>query len=132
MNSKDNTSAERRELIRLFRELCRQPLHPFPAARQRLKAPCSQGVYIIRDSAQRIAHVGRSRTGGEGICGRLKQHLANKSSFVYYHLDQNPARLRSGYTFQYLEVPARRTRALLEALAAGLLCPIHIDGKADE
>ena len=33
--------------------------------------------------------------------------------------------LRGGYTFGFVEIENARTRVLLEALTAGLLCPAH-------
>ena len=117
---------ERRLIIGLYRRLRQQPLVPFPKSRQRLLAPYTQGVYVIRCPESRVVHVGRTTRGYYGLHQRLGNHLQGKSSFVYYHLAQDPARLRDGYTFQYLEVEEPRQRALLEAFASAWLCPDHL------
>jgi hypothetical protein len=70
--------------------------------------------------------VGRTQRAKYGLHQRLSNHLAGKSSFVYYHLNQNGSLLRSGYTFQYLEVEDARKRALLETFASAWLCPDHL------
>jgi hypothetical protein len=95
-----------------------------------LNAPYTRGVYLIRDPADRVVHVGRTPRGKNGLHQRLSDHLAGRSSFVYYHLGQDGSRLRNGYTFQFIEVEDARTRALLEAFATGWLCPDHL-GLAD-
>ena len=51
--------------------------------------------------------------------------LAN-SSFVIVHLRSDGKALREGYTFQYLEVPNERERALLEHFATAWHCPEHL------
>jgi hypothetical protein len=122
---------ERRQVKALFEKLCRQPMESFPPPRGRLTASCQQGVYVIRDHKKRVVHVGRSRTGKRGLRQRLNNHLHGASSFVIHYLEGDGSRLRRGYTFQCIEIPGRRSRALVEALAAGLLCPLHIDGKRD-
>lgn len=110
----------------LFDTLLAKPLVPFPAPRARLIAPKERGVYIIRDKAGRVMHVGNTPRSVGGLTARLKSHLAGKSSFVNVYLGGDASRLRGGFTFQVLEVPAPRTRALLEAYAIGCLCPRHV------
>jgi hypothetical protein len=57
---------------------------------------------------------------------RLSNHLSGKSFFAESHLNGDGAKLRGSYSFQYLEVPDERLRALLEAYAIGHLCPTHV------
>ena len=116
----------RREIIRLFRQHCRQKIHPFPARRAKLCAPNGLGVYVIRDAANRVVHVGRIPRAKGGIHQRLCDHLSGRSSFAYYYLNGDSSQLREAYSFQYLEVPDSRERAILEAFATGWLCPAHL------
>jgi hypothetical protein len=117
---------ERVEIIKLFRELPRQPPVPFPQPRQKLVAPDAHGVCTIRDSPQHVVHVGRTVRGKNGLRQRLGNHLAGPSSFMQRHLAADGSALRDGYTFQYIEVARPRERALVEALASGWLCPDHL------
>lgn len=117
---------ERYIVIRLFKQLGRRPALPFPKSRQRLSAPYTRGVYAIRDPKGRVVHVGRTPRAKNGLHQRLGDHLAGRSSFAYFHLEGDGARLRDGYTFQYLEVEDSRKRALLEAYASAWLCPDHL------
>ena len=70
-------------------------------------------------------HVGTTKYGKEGLNQRLSNHLSGASSFSKKYLKPNRILLRDGYKFQCLQVRNPRTRALLEALTAGLLCPAH-------
>ena len=125
--------AERSSIKRLLKRLNRQPRHPFPSARARLEAPNTHGVYIIRDAARRVLHVGRTLRGKNGLRQRLKNHLQAQSSFVITYLKGHGRRLRSGYTFQYLEVTESRSRILLEYAATVWHCPAHLgDGAAQK
>ena len=117
---------ERHEITRLFRQLCRAPNRPFPKARAKLEAPDTHGVYVIRDPAKRVVHVGRTPRGYKGLNQRLYNHLYGSSSFTYKYLKGDGSELRAGYTFQCLEVRDARKRALLEAYATGWLCPMHL------
>jgi len=45
---------------------------------------------------------------------------------VVDYLDARPAELRRGFTYAWIVVPDDRLRALVEALATGRLCPLHI------
>ena len=110
----------------LFKQLLNRPVVQFPPSRGRLQAPTCKGVYIIRDTTGRVFHVGDTPRGKSGLHARLKSHLAGKSSFVRIHLKGDYLVLRSGCTFQCIEVVSARTRALLEAYAIGRLCPAHI------
>ena len=117
---------ERKRIEGLFQQLERQPTIPFPQLRQPLRAPKTHGVYIIRDKKGRVVHVGRSVWGKEGLFQRLHNHLQAQSSFVVVHLSGNGKALREGYTFQYLDVPHARKRALLEHFATAWHCPAHL------
>ncbi len=114
------------EIIKLFAQLCEQPTHSFPDPGGSVDAPSEQGTYIIRDPQGQVAHVGRTQRGQYGLAQRLHNHLHAKSSFVWQYLKGDGKQLRVGYTFQYLEVPDPRKRALLEAFAVGSLCPLHL------
>ena len=123
--------AERSGIHRLLGRLKRQPQHPFPARGVRLEAPNSHGVYVIRDAAGRVVHVGRTMRGQNGLRQRLGNHLQAQSSFVISYLKGRGKRLRNGYTYQYLEVAESRNRVLLEYAATVWYCPIHLgDGSA--
>jgi hypothetical protein len=119
-------NADRKIIILLFRELLKSPQNLFPADRQCLSAPSTLGVYIIRDPNGVIAHVGMTPKAKNGLHQRLYDHLYGRSSFVQEHLKGDGSRLRQRYSYQFLEVPHHRHRALLESFAAGWLCPIHI------
>jgi len=121
-------STEYERIAELLEELLGQEKHRFPQKRQPLDAPEKHGVYIIRKN-DTVRHVGRTLCGRYGLRQRLADHLAGNSSFVRDDDDFNGegARLRgNGYTYQYLVVECPRKRALLEALAAGTLCPAHV------
>lgn len=124
---------EPQEIRDLFRELLRQPQTPFPTAGRKVAVPMTHGVYIIRDPLGVVAHVGRSVRGKRGLYQRLCNHLGGSSSFSRKHLSGDCAALRSGYTYQFLEIEDARKRALVEYLAAGSLCPAHLGlgGKAE-
>jgi len=107
----------------LFHELLAQERHCFPKRGKLMNAPISQGVYVIYEGCD-VAHIGRTLTGKNGLRQRLNNHLYGSSSFSKKYLSGKS--LRSGFEFQYLNVPNDRNRALLEALAIARLCPIHL------
>lgn len=115
-----------KEISKLLRKLLRQEKIYFPPKGSRLDATKSQGVYIIFDRNGLVAHVGRTHRAKKGINQRLNNHLQGKSSFVKIHLNGKGARLRQGFCYQFLVVENHVQRALLEALALGRLCPLHI------
>lgn len=115
-----------RQINAKFKELIRAPLHKFPKPWKRLDAPSEHGVYIIYSPGGKVMHVGRTLRGGKGLRGRLKNHLSGKSSFVRIHMKGLSHKLRGGYSFCCLPVKNARQRALLEAYAIGVLCPVHI------
>jgi hypothetical protein len=130
--AQDQMVSERKELKALFESLIDQPKKPFPKARERLDVPCARGVYVIYSPNGRPLHVGSTPRGKGGLRQRLNDHLAGRSSFTVKHLKRDFQQLRNGYEFQYVEVDDYRRRALLEALAAGQLCPAHIGRGEDD
>jgi hypothetical protein len=117
---------ERQEIESLFEEFEKETIYPFPQAGEPLDVPSKQGVYVIRNPAGQVVHVGRTLRGRGGLSQRLNNHLRGQSSFVQTHLEGDASRLRDGYTYQYLEVPDDRKRALLECLAIASHCPQHL------
>lgn len=97
----------------------------FPVARGALDAPRQPGVYIIRNRSSKVMYVGRTTRAKGGIHQRLRNHLAGRSVFVR-ELPQQADSLRKGFAFQYLPLVSDRSRALLEHLATGKLCPKHL------
>lgn len=117
---------ERQRIRKLLAKLNAQPRVPFPNVRQRLQAPDTHGVYVIRNPSRRVLHVGRTQRGRAGLRQRLRNHLSAQSSFVVAHLKGDADKLRNGFTYQYLEVSDGRDRALLEHLATAWHCPVHL------
>ena len=117
----------------LLEELLRSDAHHFPPEREHLEAPTEQGVYIIYDPEGRVAHVGRTPRAQNGLRQRLKNHLQGKSSFVRSYLAGDGSKLRQRFQYKYLIIPDPRERALVEALAVGTLCPLHLGlGKTNQ
>jgi len=118
---------EREEIETLFERLNEQKEYPFPKAGVPLVVSDKPGVYVIRDEARKVVHVGRTVRGRGGLKQRLNNHLRGQSSFVKdSHLNGDGSRLRGVYTFQVLSVDDSRQRALLECLAIARLCPEHL------
>lgn len=110
-----------------FNRLRRARRYRFPPLRQPLNCPPKHGVYLIFSPRGRVAHVGRTTRTGSGLLDRLRAHLAGNSSFVDKYLTKRRRYLlRRGYTYSWVLVPSPRHRALVEALATGRLCPLHI------
>jgi hypothetical protein len=114
---------EHQKIKTLFKQLQKQKERRFPKKGEPLVAALTQGVYVIRDGAGRVVHVGRTLRGLKGIYQRLDNHLRGQSSFADGHLKGDGSRLRDGYTFQYLEGQDNRERALLEYFATAWHCP---------
>lgn len=114
---------------RLFHKLKRSPIYSFPKYGYMKsftpQIPEGHGVYIIYSPHGRVVHVGRTLRGS-GLIRRLNSHLQGQSSFVAYYLDGSGKKLRRGYKFKYIMIPNPRQRALVEALATGVLCPAHL------
>mgnify|MGYP006299234359 CR=1 FL=1 len=117
--------SERARIRRLFMRLMEQPLMDFPAARQPLEAPEKHGVYVIT-KGKSVFHVGRTTRAQRGLHQRLSAHLYGRSSFTRVVFNRDGSQLRAGFKFRYLVVQNARHRALLEAYAAGCLCPKHM------
>ena len=111
---------------RFLNELLRSDSHPFPPERGRLHAPTEPGVYLIYDARGRVAHVGRTPRARNGLRQRLNDHLHGNSSFTNEYLKGDGSKLRHGYQYKYLVITDPRKRALVEALATGALCPLHL------
>lgn len=117
---------EQRQLRVLFDKLTHASPTQFPIARAKLNAPDRQGVYIIINPRGRVVHVGCTPKARGGIAQRLRNHMANASSFTTKYLNGDGSKLRGRYSFRCLVVKNPRHRVLLEALAIGRLCPAHI------
>ena len=124
---------EPKTIHQLLQKLIHSELHCFPPHRQPLEAPTEHGVYIIFNPKNQVVHAGRSVRGRSGLHQRLTDHLYANSSFAGNYLKGDGSKLRHGYKFKYLVIPDPRKRALVEALAIGTLCPLHLGlGKANE
>lgn len=121
-----NQNTERARVESLLGNLDQQPRLAFPLPRRQIAAPSAQGVYLIRAADGAVLHVGRTVSGEKGLAQRLRNHLSGKSSFVRSYLNGNAGLLRSGFTFQYIEVENDRERALLEHHAVAWYCPAHL------
>ncbi len=119
-----DNGAETEKIKSLFLALSKQPAYPFPAEGS-LSITTQMGVYIIY-YGDSVVHVGNTRKGKAGICQRLKDHIYGRSSFFREFLRPRELSVRMGFSFRYLEVADARERVLLESLACGLLCPLHI------
>lgn len=117
---------ETTEVVTLFEKLTATPPIVFPPLRTKLEVTNERGVYIIRNKAGLVVHVGRNTRAKGGIEQRLKDHLSGRSSFVREFFNGKGSKLRKNYTYQYLSICDRRKRALVEAYAVGNLCPEHL------
>ncbi len=113
------------KIKRLLENLEQQEKRCFPK-QGALQETTRPGVYVIRSKSGRVYHVGRTYGGVGGLQGRLRNHLHGQSSFTKKVFKRDGSRLRGRYTYQCLEVPNDRHRALLEHLAVGKLCPKHL------
>lgn len=119
-------SIEQKKIRNLFALLKNAEHHLFPP-KKGVDAPEKQGVYLILSpKSKKVLHVGSTYRGAKGLRQRLNNHIYGGSSFTARYLDHKGSRLRGRYWFSYLEVRSPRHRALLEAHAAGMLCPAHI------
>ena len=123
---KKKMTREHERVKALFTKLERSQLETFPVPRGKLKAPDSQGVYVICDPRGEVAHVGRTHRAKGGIAQRLRNHMSGSSSFANRCLNGEGSKLRSKYKFRYIVAGNPRLRALLEAYAIGCLCPDHL------
>ena len=112
------------KILRLFKELKKSKLYLFPS-KGKVNVSIRHGVYIILDPKGRVLHVGNTPYGKLGLNQRLYNHISSTGVLYREYLRPNNLNLRNGYSFKYIEVDNTRERALLEALTAGLLCPVH-------
>lgn len=117
--------SEFKEIKGLFKELKAAPKFMFPA-RGIGQVPSPQGVYFITDPGGTVLDVGKTDGGKEGLVQRIKNQIEGKSSFSRLYLKPKNIILKNWAYYQFLPVPADRTRALLEHYAIGRLCPDHI------
>ena len=114
------------EVRKLFTQGKRAKLKTFPHFPKDLAAPDKRGVYIIYAPQDPVCHVGCSPRGKRGLYQRLRNHMDTQSSFTNSKLKWHGKKLRGRYKFRYLVVEHPRHRMLLECLAIGSLCPLHI------
>ena len=88
---------EQTKLRKLLNQLTRAERKPFPCLRESLDAPDLQGVYIIYEPLGRVVHVGCTPRARGGIAQRLRDHMANRSSFTTKFLEGEGSKLRRGY-----------------------------------
>jgi len=119
-------SRESSKIRALCNQLIKAKREPFPLAGTPLNVTNRHGVYVIFGPKGIVRHVGRTVRGQHGLRQRLNDHLHGSSSFTQKAFKGKGARLRGTHRFSFLEVSDRRTRALLEALAIGMLCPQHL------
>jgi hypothetical protein len=110
----------------LFEQLMRMPPTNFPATKNApLNVPTGQGVYVIEDADGQVLHVGRTKTGEEGLQQRLYDHMYATSSFAWAYVKEQGGTLCGVCRFRYVVVTDPRVRAFLEYYAIGRLCPKH-------
>jgi hypothetical protein len=126
MNLDQSFKAEKRLLKSDFKKLTTSPFFKFPQQGKKLLVPKKQGVYIIYNQNKIAVHVGRTLRGKEGLQQRLLNHLRGQSYFTRNYLKGDGSKLRGRYYYRYLIIRDARRRALLEALAIGMLCPKYI------
>jgi hypothetical protein len=115
----------------LFEQLMAAQKFEFPRSPTRVEAPWEQGVYIIYDPHDAVAHVGR-KLGEYGLFGRMGDHINGYSSFHQHPLKPEGQKVSDGFLYAWLTNDSPRTRALLEAYATGRLCPAHIGANVEE
>ena len=83
----------------LLQKLINSGKESFPSKGHTLNTPTDPGVYIIYDPKGRVAHVGRSVRGKNGLEQRLNNHLQANSSFTNNYLGGDSSKLRNGYKY---------------------------------
>ncbi|PKG52338.1 hypothetical protein [Olleya sp. 1-3] len=116
---------ESEKIMLLHKELLKSKVYTFPAF-GKIDVSAKQGVYIVYDNNKTPLHVGKTNRGRNGLNQRLLNHVRNQSSFSKLYMQINNVSLRDWAEFQFIEIENARERSLLEALTAGLLCPLHI------
>lgn len=102
---------EGQQIKKLFKELISQPRYKIPKPREKFNAPSEHGVYILR-KGKSVLYVGRSIS----VKGGLRKRLRSNRFF----------KLSESKTYQFIVVEKDKERALLEALATGMLCPKNL------
>jgi hypothetical protein len=110
----------------LYRRLIQAMRTTFPKVGEKLTVRDKHGVYVLYGPRGTALHVGRTVRGKRGLYQRLNNHLHGSSSFTQQHLDGKGAKLRGTHSYAFVEISHARTRALVEALAIGTLCPKHL------
>lgn len=108
----------------LFEKLTSSKFYIFPL-KGKINASEKHGVYIIYSPKNGVLHVGNTPSGIKGLNQRLYNHISCTGVFYDKYLKPNKIKMRGTHKFKYLEVKDIRQRALLEAYAAGNLCPAH-------
>lgn len=116
---------EPKEIMNLYKVLIASDQYTFPK-KGKVKISENHGVYIVYSPADKVLHVGNTPSGKKGLDQRLYNHVTRTSSLSRQYLKPQNISLRNGYKYRVIEISSPRKRALLEALAAGLLCPAHI------
>lgn len=115
---------ESHAIKKLFKKLISNDFHIFPE-RGKINVTEKHGVYIIYSPKDEVLHVGNTPSGKKGLNQRLYNHISCIGVFYRKYLKLNNIKMRGTHKFRYLEVKDSRQRALLEAYAAGNLCPFH-------
>ncbi len=108
----------------LFVKLTHSSFFVFPL-KGKINVSEKHGVYIIYSPQNEVLHVGNTPSGRKGLDQRLYNHISCTGVFYEKYLKPNKIKMRGTHKFKYLEVDDNRQRALLEAYAAGDLCPAH-------
>lgn len=108
----------------LFDKLISSEHHVFPT-KGKINITDKHGVYIIYNPQNEVLHVGNTPSGRKGLNQRLYNHISCTGIFYEKYLKPNKINMRGTYKFKCLEVIEIRHRALLEAYAAGNLCPAY-------
>lgn len=115
---------ESQTIRKLYENLISSQLHIFPT-RGKVKVSLLHGVYVLYSFSDEVLHVGMTPYGKDGLNQRLYNHISKTGIFYREYLKPNEICLRGIGKFRYIEVDDARARALLEALTAGILCPLH-------
>lgn len=116
--------SEAREIMSLYETLIVSDKLMFPS-KGKVNVSKRHGVYIIYNHNDIVLHVGMTPYGKGGLDQRLYNHISKAGVFYSKYLQPRGIEMRGKYFFRFIEVENPRIRALLEALTAGLLCPLH-------
>lgn len=87
--------------------------------------PEQHGVYAIFEASGACVKVGRTTRGEGRLSKRLRKHARGRSDFGRALYGGDKARL-AAHKVRWLVVDDDRQRCLLECLATGVLCPLHL------